>query len=114
MGTHVGNYLITEAVILAGGTFTSPAIGIEKAQACAVHTQALAGTGVDIGYTYTLSTSKDGTYVAGEATINASRSAVGVDDWVPEPASFMKVVITNNNGANPLTALKVVLSVQED
>jgi len=114
MGTHVGNYLLTEAVIIASGTFTSDPIRIEKAQACAVHTQAIAGTALDIGYTYTVSTSRDGIYVPGEVTINASRAVIGVDDFVPEPASFMKLVITNNNGVNPLTALKVVLAVQED
>jgi hypothetical protein len=52
MGTHVANYLLTEAAIAAGGTFTSAAINIEKAQACAVHTQAIAGTALDIGFTY--------------------------------------------------------------
>jgi len=114
MGTHVANYLLTEAVIAASGTFTSDPIGIEKAQAIAVHTQTLAGTAIDIGFTYTVSTSRDGTYVPGEVTINASRAVVGVDDFVPEPASFMKLVIDNNNGVNPLTALRVVLAVQED
>lgn len=111
--THVANYLLTEAQIAAGGTFTSAAIRIDKAQACAVHTQSLAGAGTDIGFTYTLSSSEDGTYVPGEVTINANRVAVGVDDFVPEPASWMKVTITNNNGAAVVTP-KVVLAVQED
>jgi len=114
MATHVANYLITEATMIASAVLTSEPIRIEKASAIAVHTQALAGTGVDVGYTYTVSTSADGVYVPGEGTLNATRSVVGVDDCVPEPASFMKLVITNNNGANPVTALRVVLAVQED
>lgn len=110
---HVVNYLLTEAQIAAGGTFTSEAVNIEKATACAVHTQTLTGVGADIGFTYTLSSSQAGTFVAGEATVNASRGAVGCDDWTPEPASWMKVIITNNNGAAVVTP-KVVLAIQED
>lgn len=113
MGTHVGNYLLTEAVIAASDTFTSAPINIEKAQACAVHLQTITGTAPDIGYTYVLSSSSGGTYVSGEVTISASRSAAGVDDFVPEPASWMKIIITNNNGVNTVTP-KVVLAVQED
>ena len=110
--THMSNYLITEAQIAAAGTFTSAALDIEKAAACAVHTQVLTGTAPDIGFTYTVSSSRDGIFVPGEATINATRGAIGVDDWAPEPASFMKIIITNNNGVNTVTPT-VVVAIQD-
>lgn len=109
---HMSNYLLTEAVIAAGGTFTSAAIDIEKASACAVHLQTISGTAPDIGYTYTVSSSQDGTFVPGDVTINASRSAASVDEFTPEPASFIKVIITNNNGVNTVTP-RVVLAIQD-
>jgi hypothetical protein len=113
MSTHVANYLITEAAMIGSAVFTSAPIRIEKASACAVHLQAIAGSSAEIELTYTLSSSSDGVYVPGEATISASRTAIGVDDWVPEVASWMKLVVTNAT-AGAITALKVVLAVQED
>jgi len=109
---HMSNYLITNALIAAGGTFTSAAIDIEKASACAIHLQAISGTAPDVGFTYTVSSSRDGVYVPGEVTISASRSAISVSDFAPEPASFIKIIVTNNNGANTVTPT-VVLAIQD-
>jgi len=112
MAVMMANYLLTEAQIaVTPATFTSAPINIEKAGALAVHTQALVGVGPDITYTYTLSSSKDGTFVPGEATIKANRSAIGVDDFAPEAASWIKIIITNNAAA--VVTPKVVLAVQE-
>jgi hypothetical protein len=108
----MSNYLITNAQIAAGGTFTSAPVNIEKALACAVHLQALVGAAPDVGFTYSVSTSSDGVFVPGEATISASRSVISVSDFAPEPASFIKIIVTNNNGAAVVTPT-VVLSVQD-
>lgn len=109
---HMSNYLVTDQQIAAGGSFTSEPINIEKATACAVHTQVLTGASPDIGFTYTVSSSLDGIFVDGEVTINANRTTIGVDDWTPEPASFVRVVITNNNGGAVVTPT-VVLAIQD-
>lgn len=115
MSTHMSSYLLTEAQIAAGGTFTSDAVNIEKASALAVHLPALTGTGPDISFTYSLSTSKNGTFIepASPVTIGANISAVDVLDFAPEAASWIKIIVTNNNGAQTVTPT-VVLAVQED
>jgi len=111
MAAMMCNYLLTEAQIGASGSFTSAAVNIEKAGALAVHTQSLVGAGADITYTYSVSTSTDGVFVPGEATIKANRTAIGVDDFAPEAASWIKLIITNNVAA--VVTPKVVLAVQE-
>ena len=112
MSTHVANYLLTDAALAGSATLTSEPIRIEKAAACSIQVQSIAGTAKSVTFTYTLSNAADGTFVPGEAAI-AGLSVNGVSDWIPEVASWMKVTITNAT-ANNLTALKVILAVQED
>jgi len=109
---HMSNYLVTDAQIAAAGTFTSAPINIEKALACAVHLQSIVGAAPDVAFTYTVSSSREGVFVPGEATISASRSAASVSDFAPEPASWIKIIVTNNNGAAVVTPT-VVLAVQD-
>lgn len=111
---HMSNYKLTDAQIAAGGSFTSDAVNIEKASALAIHLNALSGTGPDITFTYSLSTSQNGTFVepASPVTIGANIGAVDVLDFAPEAASWIKIIITNNNGAQTVTPT-VVLAIQE-
>ena len=109
---HMSNYLITEAEIAAGGTFVSAPIDIEKAQSACLHLQALTGASADIGYSYTISTSSDGTFLTGQETTSGSETAVGLVTFTPEPASYLILTITNNNGAAVVTP-RVVLALQD-
>jgi len=106
--------LWTEEVIAFGAAATSAAIDIGKASAMALHITALAGTLPDITFTYSLSNSREGTYVTPTApvTIGANIAAADVLDFSPEAAQFIKITATNNSGANAAT-LTAQLAVQE-
>lgn len=105
--------LWSSEVVTTGATATTAAIDIGKAQAMALHLTAIAGTGIDVTFTYSLSTSRDGTFTtpASPVTIGANIGAVDVLDFSPEAASFIKITVTNNS-ANSVT-LSAVLAVQE-
>jgi hypothetical protein len=98
--------------IAASGVSTSAAIDIGKANALAVHLTAITGTAPDVSFTYTLSNSSAGDFTAGEETIKANASAACVNDFSPEAARFIKIVATNNNGANAVT-ISGQLAIQE-
>ena len=108
----MGNYLVTEAQIAAGGSFTSASIDVEKGIAFAVHLQTLTGTAPDITFTYQLSSSSDGVFITGNETIGANVGAVDIMDFAPEAGSYIQIIITNNNGVNTVTP-RVVLAIQE-
>ena len=112
MGAHK---LFDNVTILASGTSTSASIYMGQATTMALHLQSIAGTAPDVGFTYELSTNKDTNFIAPSApvTITASVGAVDIIDFAPEAAKFIRLICTNNNGANPVT-LTAVLAVQED
>ena len=112
--TCMGNYLLTNAQIAAGGTFTSAPINIQKASALAVHLTSIVGAAPSLTFTYSLSSSADGTFVtpSAPATIGAAIGAADVLDFAPECASYIKIIITNNNGAAVVTPT-VILAIQE-
>jgi len=110
---HMGVYqLWTAEAIATSSAVTSEAIDIANLSAAAVHVTALTGTTPDVTFTYTLSNSKEGTYVAGDATIGANVSAAGIFDFTPEAGRFIKITATNNSGAN-IATLTAQLAVQE-
>ena len=111
---HMSNYLVTDAQIAIGGTFTSAPINIEKATAACIHLQSLVGTLPDVGFSYTVSSSRNGTYLAGLATTSASESAAVIIPFTPEPASWLKMTVTNNSGANVVTPTVVLALADAD
>ena len=104
--------LWTAEAIGTGVTKTTAAIDIAKLGAAAVHVTALTGTTPDVTFTYTLSNSRAGTYVAGEATIKANANSAGIHDFSPEAGRFIKILAKNNSGAN-IATLTAQLAVQE-
>lgn len=100
--------------IPASGAVTSAAIDIGKASALALHITALSGTAPDVTFTYSLSNNQDGTFVVplSPVTIKANAAAADVCDFAPEAAEFIKIIATNNNGANAAT-LTAQLAIQE-
>lgn len=93
---------------------TSAAVNIAKASALALHVTALTGTTPDVTFTYSLSNSENGTYVIPNSpvTIGASVANDDVLDFAPEAASWIKIIATNNSGAN-IATLTAQLAVQE-
>ena len=110
MGTH---QLWDAQVVTTGAASTSAAIGIGQANALALHLTAIAGTALDVTFTYSLSTSRTGTFVTpvSPVTIKANAAAVDVLDFSPEAAGWIKIIATNNS-ANSVT-FSAVLAVQE-
>jgi hypothetical protein len=106
--------ILDDEEIVASGTFTSAAIDISRNNALALHVQTITGTSPDVTFTYSLSTSEDGTYVTpnSPATVGANVENDDVLDFSPEAARYMKITATNNNGVNEVT-LTCVLAIQE-
>ena len=98
--------------IAIGSAATSSPVDISKTEALALHVTSLTGGTPDVTFTYTLSNSLNGTYVAGEATVGANVAAAKVMDFAPEAARYMKVIATNNNGA-AAAVISAELAVQE-
>jgi len=99
----MGAYQLWTAQTLATGTgYTSAAVEITDAVRCALHVTALTGTTPDVTFTYSLSNSQDGTFVTPltPVTIKASAGAADVHDFVPEASGWIKIIATNNSGAN--------------
>lgn len=96
--------LLFSQELAASGAATSEPVDISKANALAVHHNETAGTGT-ITYTYSLSTSKNGTYLtpASPATIGAAITADDVLDFAPEAASWIKITATEAGGAAAVT-----------
>ena len=71
----------------------------------ALHVTALTGTTPDVTFTYSLSNSRAGTYTipTSPATIKANAAAADVHDFTPEAAGWIKIIATNNSGANIAT-----------
>jgi len=116
MGRHGGVYkLWTAKAIAISSTETSDAIPIEKATALALHVTALTGTTPDVTFTYSLSNSRDGTFVVplSPVTIKASAGAADIHDFAPEFGKWIKIRATNNSGAN-IATLTAELAIQED
>jgi len=106
--------VIPNRTILASGSYTSEAVDMATATALALHVTAIAGTGPSVAFTYSLSNTKDGTYVtpSSPVTIGAAVTAVDVLDFAPELARFIKIIVTNNNAGQPVT-LTASLAIQE-
>jgi len=106
--------LWTAQAIPASTAVTSAAIDIGKASALALHIQTLTGTAPDVTFTYSLCNSQDGTFIVplSPVTIKVSAAAADVCDFAPEAAEFIKIIATNNNGANAAT-LTAQLAIQE-
>ena len=106
--------LWTSQVIAHSTAVTSAAVEISKANAMALHVTTLSGTSPSVTFTYSLSSSRDGTFTTpvSPATIKANAAAADVHDFTPEAAEFIKIIATNNSGANAAT-LSAQLAVQE-
>jgi hypothetical protein len=112
MGAHK---LFDNVTIAASGTDTSASVYMGQATAMALHLQSIAGTAPDVTFTYQVSTNKDTDFVtpSSPVTIGNNLAAADVLDFAPEAAKFIRLIATNNNGANPVT-LTGVLAIQED
>jgi hypothetical protein len=106
--------LWTAQSIGASGAATSAAIEIGCGDAFALHVTALTGTSPDVTFTYSLSNSKEGTFVTplSPATIKANAGAADVHDFAPEAASWIKIIATNNNASNA-AVLTAQLAIRE-
>ena len=114
MATSTGVWkLVPNETILAAGTFTSEAVEVGRATAFALHLSAISGAGLDVSFTYSLSTSKEGVFITGEEVIGVNIGALKVMDFAPELGQYMKLTVTNNNAGAPVT-LTAALVVQED
>ena len=112
MGAHK---LFDNVTIGAGGSATSAAVYMGQAQTMALHLQSITGTGPDVSFTYQVSTNKDSDFItpSSPVTIGVNQAAANVLDFAPEAAKFIKIIATNNNGAQTVT-LTAVLAMQED
>jgi hypothetical protein len=106
--------LWTAEAIATSSAVTSAAVDIGNSSALALHVTALTGTTPDVTFTYTLSNSRNGTFLApaSPVTIGASIGAADILDFAPEAAQFIKIVATNNSGAN-IATLTAQLASQE-
>jgi len=110
---HMSAYqLWTAEAIAPSGVATSAAIDIGKSNAIALHVTALTGTLPDVDFTYSVSTSKDGTYITGNSTFATAVAAADVLDLAPEAAGWIKIIATEAGGANTAT-LTAVLAIQD-
>lgn len=110
-------YAMWDSEVLAktGGTATTAAMEISTANALALHVTALTGTAtIDVTFTYSLSNSREGTYVtpASPVTIGANVATADVLDFSPEAARFIKITATNNH-ATATATVSALLVVQE-
>ena len=115
MATTLGVWEIFSSETIAfGASATSEPVDMSAASALALHVTAIAGTLPDVTFTYSLSNSREGTYVTPNSpvTIGANVANDDVLDFAPELARFIKITATNNSGANAVT-LTASLAVQE-
>ena len=105
--------LWTAQDITTGASVTSAAVDISKASTMALHLTAISGTTPSITFTYSLSSSRAGTFTtpASPVTIGATIGAIDVLDFTPEAAGFIKITATNNNGGT--ATLSAQLAVKE-
>ena len=103
-----------QTVTKTGGTSVSPEIDISKANAIALHLQTVTGTAPDVTFTYSMSSTKGGTYVtpASPVTIKANAAAADVLDFAPEAGRFIKITATNNNAGNDVV-ISALIAIQE-
>lgn len=101
---HMKAVLLFSQQLTAGAAVTSDAIAIGKANALSIIHNETAGTGT-ITYTYSLSPSKDGTYItpASPVTIGADITADDVLDFAPEAAAWIKITATESGGTQAIT-----------
>ena len=99
--------------INASANSTSEPVEIGKANALAIHHNETSGTGT-IAYTYSLSTSREGTYITplSPVTIGTGITADDVLDFAPEAAGWIKITATEDGTAQPITFTSV-LCIQE-
>lgn len=116
MASTIGIWKILDnETLLASGVSTSEPIEMGTALALALHIQAISGAGLDVTFTYSLGTTRTGTFVipTSPATIGANIGAADVLDFAPELAKYIKIITTNNNAGQPVT-ITGVLTVQEN
>jgi hypothetical protein len=105
---------IYDAVVIAGGglaTAVATPIRMDGAVSMSIHTQVATTTGgIDVTYTYDLSSNIDGPWAAGSVTI-ADHTALVVVDFVPEASKYIRMTVTNNDAA--AVTLTTVLNMQE-
>ena len=106
--------IIDDQTIAFGTAYTCEPVEMGTASALALHVTSVAGTLPDVTFTYSLSNTKDGTYVTPNApvTIGANVANDDVLDFAPELARYIKIIATNNSGANAVT-LTASLAIQE-
>ena len=115
MATTLGVWeIIPNKTILATAAYTCEPVEMGTATALALHVTAVAGTLPDVTFTYSLSNTKDGTYVVPNSpvTIGANLANDDVLDFAPELARYIKIIATNNNATQPVT-LTASLAIQE-
>ena len=115
--SHMATTQLWSATSVAkSAAVTSAAVDVSKAIRASLNILVLTGVNPDFTYTYSLSNSREGTYV--EPTTLATGTdwedltAVDILDFVPEASRFIKIIATSNNAVNAV-ALTAQLSVQE-
>lgn len=93
---------------------TSSPVQMAPASALALHLTSITGTTPSVTFTYSLGISEDGPWTIPQSpvTIGATKSAVDVMDFAPECAGWIKIIATNNSGAN-IATITAYLAVQE-
>lgn len=117
MASTIGVWKIFDGeTIAASGASTSAAIEMGTALALALFVDSIAGTALDVTFTYSLGNTRDGAFVTPTApvTIGANISAADVLDFAPELAKYIKITATNNNAVNGVTEMTCTLTVQEN
>jgi hypothetical protein len=117
MASTIGVRKIFDGItIAASGATTSEPVEMGTALALALFVDSIAGTALDVTFTYSLGNTRDGAYVTPTApvTIGANIAAADVLDFAPELAKYIRIIATNNNGANPVTEMTCTLIVQEN
>lgn len=110
---YAGRIFDAEVIVGGGaGTAVAPAIRMDNVSSMSIQTQvADTAGGIDITYTYELSSNIDGPWSVGTVTI-ADHTALSITDFVPEAAKYIRVTVTNNDAA--AVTLTSVLNMQEE
>ena len=105
---------ITAASIAASESFTSDALSIGRGENFGIAVTAITGTTPDYTITYTASPTADGTFISPDSNvICANQDTTGIWFFTPMPTGYIKIVITNNSGANAVVPT-VIFNMQED
>ena len=117
MASTIGVRKIFDGItIAASGTAVAEPVEMGTALALALFVNSIAGTALDVTFTYSLGNTRTDTFTTPTApvTIGANIAAADVLDFAPELAKYIKITATNNNAVNPVTEMTCTLTVQEN